>query len=102
MHTYFKPENAFQILCDHHDTIVTVVFIKRTTGELRTLNGTLNCKKYVNGRGMSYNPADKNLCTIFDLAIAKTLPEAQRNKAYRMVNLEMVTEIRAGGKVYRP
>ena len=52
--------------------------------------------------GMAYDPATKNLCTIFDLQIAAKLPEDQKAKAYRMVNLEQVTEIRCSGKVFTP
>lgn len=99
---YFTPKEALEILAKFNDKIVTVVFTKRTTGELRTLNGILNCSKYVNGKGMSYDPNERNLATIWDLQLGKTLPESSRNKAYRMLNLEAISEIRAGGDIYRP
>lgn len=99
---YLDAKKAFEILTQYHERIVTVKFIKRTNGELRTLNGRLGVSKYVKGVGMSYDPKAKNLITIFDMRIASSLPESERNKAYRCVPLDAILEIKADGKVFQP
>lgn len=102
MPRYFKPEDAFDILLQHHEQIVSVVFTKRTNNEERQLTGIMNCKRYVKGVGLAYDPADKNLMTIFDLDISRSLQPEERHKAYRSINMEMVSKISAGGKVFLP
>lgn len=86
----------------HENQIVTLKFIKRTNGEERVLTGRLGVRRYVKGVGMAYEPSDKDLFVIYDMAIARTLPEADRAKAYRCVPLDSVLEIHAGGRVVTP
>lgn len=99
---FFEPKQALEILNNYHNRIVTVVFVKRSNGEVRTLNGMLNVKKYVTGVGMNYDPSKKDLCTIFDLQVAAKLPPEKKANAYRMVNLEKVMEIRCDGQILCP
>jgi hypothetical protein len=99
---FFAPKAAFDLLQIFNGQIITVVFIKRTTGDCRILNGRLGVKKYTNGVGMAYDPAAKNLITIYDMQEAQKLPEDKRSKAYRCIPLDGVLEIRAEGKRFNP
>lgn len=73
------------------NTIFSVDFVKRSTGEARTMLCRLGVKKGVNGKGLNFDPVDKGLLPVWDL----------HKKAYRMINLDTVTEIRANGNTYR-
>lgn len=70
--------------------ILTVTFIKRTTGELRVMNCRLGVKKGVKGIGMSYNPAEKNLLGVYDM----------QNGGFRMIALESILKISGGGETH--
>ena len=67
-----------------------VSFVKRTTGELRTMTARLGVKKFLRGGKLSYSPADKQLLTVFDMAA----------KGYRAIPLDGVTKITLSGKPY--
>lgn len=74
-------------------SIFTATFIKKD-GSTRVMNCRTNVKKYTNGVGMSYNPFEKGLLPVFDVQLAKTLSEADRKKAYRMINTKTLISIR--------
>lgn len=63
--------------------IFTVRFIKRSTGEFRTMNCRLDVKKHLKGGTKAYNDADHRLLTVYDL----------KSKGYRCIPLEGLTEI---------
>jgi hypothetical protein len=71
----------------------TVTFIKRTDGTLRTMTCRTGVKKYVNGVGLAYDPKSLNLRSVW---VANEGKEGA--DAYRSINLETVTEIKANGK----
>lgn len=62
--TYRKATQTIRELAG--DTIFSVVFIKRTTGELREMQCRLNCSKDVKGGERSYDPAEKSLLVVYD------------------------------------
>ncbi len=68
----------------------TIEFIKRTTGEHRTMNARLGVKAYVSGVGRTFDPKQKNLLGVYDM----------QNHGYRMVNLEGLVKLRFEGKTY--
>ena len=70
--------------------IFGVSFIKRTTGELRTMSCRLGVKKFLKGGKLAYSPAEKQLLTVFDMS----------KKAYRCIPLDAVQSISAGGQTY--
>ena len=70
--------------------IMSVDFIKRSTGEKRTMNCRLGVKKGITGAGMKYNPLEHNLIPVFDM----------QKKGFRMIALESVSEVRMDGKVF--
>jgi ribosomal protein S8E len=71
------------------DKIFTVTFIKKD-GTVRVMNARRGVTKGVKGVGMSYNPSEKQLITVYDM----------QKGAFRMVNANTITELRADKKVY--
>jgi len=71
------------------DKIFTVTFIKKD-GTVRVMNARRGVTKGVKGVGMSYNPSEKQLITVYDM----------QKGAFRMVNANTITEIKAEGVVY--
>lgn len=69
--------------------IFTAVF-KKKDGSIRTMNCRMNVAKYVNGKGLAFNPMDKGLLPVFDL----------QKDAYRFINLNTLMSIKANGKEY--
>lgn len=67
-----------------------VSFIKRSTGELRTMSARLGPKKFLRGGKFSYSPAEQQLLTIFDMA----------KQSYRSVPLDAIQRISVGGQSY--
>jgi len=91
------------------ERIFSVDFIKRTTGEPRTMVCRLGVKKGQVGGEIPFDVVEKGLLPVFDLQAASKLSkeaeekgiEPDMSKAYRMISLESVTELRANGNVYR-
>jgi hypothetical protein len=70
--------------------IFTVKFIKRTTGEARILNCRLGVHKGVKGIGMSYDPKEHGLITVYDM----------QKQGFRMIATESVEWISGNGKTW--
>jgi hypothetical protein len=72
---------------------VSVRFVKKD-GEVRDLNGRVGVHKSkyapLTGQGLAYNPDDYGLVGIFD---------AQK-KAYRMVNINTLSQLKVDGETY--
>lgn len=68
----------------------TVTFVKRSNGEVRVMNCRKGVTKHLRGGELRYDPAQKNLITVYDIP----------KRAYRSVNLEAVKEIRADKNIY--
>jgi hypothetical protein len=92
--------------------LFTVDFVKRTAkpGEpsLRTMNCRRGVKKGVKGVGQSYDPASKNLLTVFDMQkmdpkapynAGKSVEEMEKG-AFRNINLDALVALRMAGKSY--
>ena len=101
-------EQAFSIIeaTRQQGTIFTVTFVKRTTGETRTMNARLGVKRGVTGVGMAYKPSEKNLIACYDVEKAKEM-KAQgmddvtaAKKSYRMINLEGIIDLTVKGQSY--
>jgi hypothetical protein len=76
-------------------TIYSVTFIKKD-GSRRLMNSIKGTRRGVTGVGMKYDPKEKDLLPVYDLQLAKKDPE-NPNKAWRMVNLNTISEIVCGG-----
>lgn len=70
--------------------IFTVTFIKRTTGEIRTMNAMRGVRKGVTGEGLPFDPSEKNLLTVYDV----------KKKGHRFVNLNEIISFTANRKKF--
>lgn len=69
--------------------IFTAEFIKKDNTR-RVINCRTNVKKYVTGKGLSFNPTAKNLLPVFDL----------QKKQYRFINLSTLISVTIKQKKY--
>lgn len=72
-----------------------VFFTKRTNGELRSMTCRTGVKKFINGKGMKFDPANKDLISVWDPH--KWNPETG-DTGYRFINLRTVAKIKVDGK----
>jgi hypothetical protein len=70
-------------------TIFSAEFIKKN-GEVRKIHCRLGVKAYTNGKGLSYNQANYNYLTVYDL----------QKKAYRTLNVDTLLKVNARNKNY--
>ena len=78
----------------------SVTFIKRGDKSLRTIHGRTGVSKGVTGKGSRYNPASRDLITIWDSGqIANE--KGERSKGHKNVPLNDIKELRVGGAVLR-
>jgi hypothetical protein len=70
------------------NTIFSVRFIKRTTGEDRHMVCRLNVSKGVTGEGLKFDPLEKGLLPVYDL----------QKDGFRMINLDTIISITARGE----
>jgi hypothetical protein len=80
-----------------------VKFVKKTTGEIRILNGHPKCKKYIKGTGSEV--VDGRAVVLDRAALRKNLKEGMARldagaKAYRSFYPDSIVELHVGGKVY--
>lgn len=72
-------------------TIFSVVFVKRTTGEVRKMVCRRGVKKYLRGGEAAYNPKDHDLLCVFDL----------EKYEYRSINCQTIQEVHLHGEVFK-
>lgn len=77
-----------QVIEETKGKYFSVVFTKKD-GSTRRMTARLGVKKGVNGKGMSYDPNERDLMVVWD---------AQKND-YRMVNLATIVSFKCGKKV---
>jgi hypothetical protein len=83
-------EQAKKVIKDTKGKFFTVTFIKRTDGTTRVMNARLGVKAYLKGGELPYNPEPKGLIPVFDI----------QKRAYRMINLDTVVNLKVGNKEY--
>jgi len=81
-------EEITKMIQESHGKIFGVTFKKRTTGEIRNLNGRLKVRKYISGKGLAFEPNEKNLIVCYDL----------KKKGYRMIPIEGIISFRFQGQ----
>lgn len=93
-------EQAVKLINDQKESGVffNCLFIKRSTGELRTMTCRGGVQKYVKGIGMAYDPSSKGLIGVWE---AGNSEGAKGSDAYRMISVEGIREIHAGGVKYK-
>ena len=82
----FNHRNLANLVSD--GAIFYVEFIKRSTGELRKMRCRMGVKKHLKGGGRAYNPAKKNLLSVFDMDA----------RGYRSIPLEGIQRLSVGGQ----
>ena len=91
-----KVKTVASIIRSQNGKVVSVKFIKRTTGEVRTMQCKLGVKKHLTGGVLKYDPKDYQLLTVYSMDVAAVDPK----KAYRSIPLDAVLEVTASGVVY--
>ena len=82
---------AKQVIVDYHGRhFFTVVFVKRTNGEDRTMNCRKGVHKGTRGGGLRFEPLAKDLVSVFD--IPKGL--------HRFISLDTIKRVNIDGKRY--
>lgn len=76
--------------------IFGVTFVKRTTGELRTMACRLGVRSRLHGGVLKYNPTEKNLLIVFDVNI----PDELNRGAYRSIPIENIKSLTIEGETY--
>ena len=72
-------------------TIFSVVFTKRTTGEVRKMRCRFRvAPKKKGGKGPAYDPTEKGLIVVFDV----------EKEGFRSIPLDAVTKFTIRGRVY--
>lgn len=68
--------------------VFAVRFIKRSTGEVRTMNCRLGVKSHLKGGAPAYSREEKQLVCVFDMV----------KNAYRSIPIEGITELKVDGE----
>ena len=71
-------------------SIFNVKFIKRTTGELRSMTCRLGVQRHLSGGKKAFNDKTKDLLTVFDM----------KNKGYRSIPVDGIQELRVNGQSF--
>ena len=83
-------EKAREKLLSADNTMFSVVFIKRTTGEVRRMLCRTGVRKYLSGGELKFIPIRKGLLSVYDM----------QSKGYRFINLETLVSFKLGGISY--
>ncbi len=82
---------AAQMVREYNDDkFFSVSFVKRTTGELREMVCRKGVHSHLKGGTLSYDPAKKNLVTVFDV----------QSNGYRSISLEAIRSVKMNGNVF--
>lgn len=92
-------QEAVNIISAQKDAGVffNVLFIKRTTGELRNMTCRGGVHKYTTGEGLKFEPNAKQLIGVWEANNAEGAKEAQ---AYRFISIEGIKTLKAQGVEY--
>lgn len=78
-----KKENSIQqIIMDTKGKFFTTTFIKKD-GSTRKMTARLGVRKGVNGKGLKFDPAEKDLLVVYEMS----------KDAHRMINLNTIQSI---------
>jgi len=79
------------ILANTEGRIFTATFVKRTTGEVRTMTCRTGVKKHKSGAGLAFNPIKKNLLPVWDIDA----------DGYRFISVDALLSAVVDGKEYK-
>ena len=77
------------LLTDNKNSIFSVVFLKKD-GTIRKMLCRFGVKKHLKGGKLAFNPLERALLVVFDM----------QKEAYRMVNLNTISNIKMKGVEY--
>lgn len=77
----------------------SVLFEKRTNGEIRKMQCRTGVHKHLKGGELKYSPNEKGLITVWSPDSAGK--HGQNDVGYRAVPIYAITEIHASGKVWK-
>jgi hypothetical protein len=93
--TTITKQQAAKMIADYDENnFFSVKFIKRTNNEVRTMVCRKGVKKFTKGGTLSFSPKEKNLVCVWDTQVE------DQTKAYRMIALENILEVKIGGFEY--
>lgn len=95
MNTITRPEAAKMIADYTGSQFFNVTFVKRTDGSVRNMTCRKGVKKFTNGGSLGYSPKAKNLVSVWDAQVEDAA------KAYRMINLDSILEVKMAGVTYK-
>ena len=81
------PSDVIEVVGDGR--IFSATFVKKD-GTIRVMNCRRGVSKGVTGEGLKFNPSDKQLLGVFDM----------HKDQHRFINLQTLSQIKAGGEVY--
>lgn len=87
---YLTRKAALDMIQKSNGKFFTVVFKKRSTGELREINCRTEVVKHLKGGDKKYSDKDKGLVTVYSV----------KDKGYRSIPLEGLRTIKIGGVLY--
>ena len=90
-------EMVKKLIAENKDKIFSVVFKKRTTGEMRVMNCRRFVKRDLAGGKQSYNFTEKNLLPVFDM---NAFNRRGKKGSYRCIPLENIINVKVSGKSY--
>lgn len=77
-----KEKSIQQIIMDTKGKFFTTTFIKKD-GSTRKMTARLGVRKGVNGKGLKFDPAEKDLLVVYEMS----------KDAHRMINLNTIQSI---------
>ena len=86
---------AKNLIVNSNGGFFTVTFIKRTTGEVRTMNCTSNYKKLLKGGQAKYNALERDLVVVMDVAKHK-----KGESAIRSIPLDSLLKLSISNEEY--
>ena len=95
---FMKPTDVIDAFKKADGSLVSITFIKRTTGEVRKMLARTGVRKGVKGVGLKFNPRNKNLIGVYDFD--KVREGADPSKCYRFVPIDAVISMKVRGKTY--
>jgi hypothetical protein len=95
---FMKPTDVIDAFKKADGSLVSITFVKRTTGEVRKMLARTGVRKGVKGVGLKFNPRNKNLIGVYDFD--KVREGADPSKCYRFVPIDAVISMKVRGKTY--
>ena len=91
MKTITKNEASEMVKNYNKSQVFSVIFVKRTTGEIRKMSCRKGVKKYLTGGELKYDLSQKNLVGVFDMNI----------REYRTIPLENIQQVSIKHEKYK-